>query len=618
MKKSKDSNDITLKENKIEKYIQSITKNKKVLLIMIVLLLAIFSVLMASNQEIRKNVIQAFNGEIQNAEEDEKIEVYENGSAILTDDAAIITSASVANRTTGTAPFDTDDEPGNDSSEDNNIVRSFDTVSWTIEATMDLKEGEGVDSITGGRINIEATLPEECANVMKWDLESMQWLEGSGSVSEDGRTLTGSYTMGEETTTIPGKQNLELILQVYGAKNGTNIEPEIKMWLDGNTEEEKKVVEIESIVVSAAEKFNVELQRNGELQKEIDVEMGEETVRGRVYGYSLVYQLYNDQGLEKGLKGVQYPESNTMTLDVNLKLEKVNASNSNDVQDITETSTPILYNYDLNRISSIEGNIPNRPMNIGNNANYNPSVPLGELSSTGSEYGCYDSGSVVMEQDKNKIKVTINDYQFNGEFPHYGNSGKPGAKYGENVGCFSSIYFMIFVPYTEESSEEGYNYYLTVEDSNLQVVDEEEQVQEIVQMVTTDDTSRYQHRLALEGSYDRFHWLTSKFGGYFGTDGLYTNYMQGDAKAEIKQQFIYNVELSTGSNNDLKDDIYDANLLMKFDGEAFNISEIDGKVWDDDYQLINASNTKMEFNMIYAAKPDGTNWIDDAEMQAAE
>ena len=77
-------------------------------------------------------------------------------------------------------------------------------------------------------------------------------------------------------------------------------------------------------------------------------------------------------------------------------------------------------------------------------------------------------------------------------------------------------------------------------------------------------------------------------------------------------------EIATDSNNDLKDDIYDANVLMKFDGEVFQISEIDEKVWNDEYMYYSYSNTKMEFNMIYAAKPDGTNWIDDNEMQCAE
>ena len=253
-------------------------------------------------------------------------------------DKAIISSAKITDRKTGTGPWDENDEPGNDSSATNDIVRSFDQVTWTIEATMGLKEDAGVDSITGGVINIEATLPEDCANLMKWDLDSMIWLEGSGSVSEDGRTLTGSYTMSETTTTVPGKQNLELILQVYGAKNGTNIQPEIKIWLEGNTEEEKQTVEVENVTVSATEKYNVKLGRSAYLGREISLKTDEETARGRVYGYSLVYQLYNDEGVEKGLKGLHYPETNTMILDVNLRLEKVNVNDSSDVQDITDTS----------------------------------------------------------------------------------------------------------------------------------------------------------------------------------------------------------------------------------------------------------------------------------------
>ncbi len=253
-------------------------------------------------------------------------------------DKAIISSAKITDRKTGTGPWDENDEPGNDSSAENDIVRSFDQVTWTIEATMGLKEDAGVDSITGGVINIEATLPEDCANLMKWDLDSMIWLEGSGSVSEDGRTLTGSYTMSETTTTVPGKQNLELILQVYGAKNGTNVQPEIKIWLEGNTEEEKQTVEVENVTVSATEKYNVKLGRSAYLGREISLKTDEETARGRVYGYSLVYQLYNDEGVEKGLKGLHYPETNTMILDVNLRLEKVNVNDSSDVQDITDTS----------------------------------------------------------------------------------------------------------------------------------------------------------------------------------------------------------------------------------------------------------------------------------------
>ena len=571
-------------------------------------LLGIFVLIFCANS--KKNEVLESGNEAYNTEE------------TINGDKGYISSAQIIQTKTGTGPWDTDDEPGNDSSEDNNIVRSFDQVTWTVDLTMALKNGVANSGLTGGIINVEASLPEECANVVTWDLNSMGWLEGSGQVSSDGRNFSGKYVMSTTENTIPGKQTLVLVLKVEGAKNGTNINPEIKVWLEGNEEEDKKTVKVENVIVSATEKYNVELQRNTNLQKEIDVEMDEGTVRGRVYGYSLVYQLYNDQGLEKGLKGVQYPESDTMTLDVNLKLEKVNANDSNDVQDITETSTPILYNYDLNSSNNSVGNIPDRPMNIQTNAPYNPGAAYGELDLRGSEYGCYDSGNVVMKQNENQIKVRISNYQFNGEFPKY-HGGKSTTdykiRYEKNIGCFSSIYFMIFVPYTEESIEEGYNYYLTVEDDNLQEVNEKTETKKVEQIIKTDDTIRYQHKYILSSTsiFESYHWLTNRW--FCETwEHLYTDTSQGDGKAEKQQKFVYATEIVTGENNDLKDDVYDANKLMKFDGEAFNISDIDGETWRDNYLFGNISNTKMEFNMIYAAKPDGTNWIDDDEMQSAE
>ena len=69
---------------------------------------------------------------------------------------------------TGTGPWDSNDEPGNDSSEDNNIVRSFDQITYTVDLTMSLKKGITDTSLKGGVINVEAVLPENCANVVSW------------------------------------------------------------------------------------------------------------------------------------------------------------------------------------------------------------------------------------------------------------------------------------------------------------------------------------------------------------------------------------------------------------------------------------------------------------------
>ena len=87
----------------------------------------------------------------------------------LPDDGGKISSSQVIQTKTGTGPFDENDEPGNDSSGDNTVVRSFDQVTWTVENTMVLNGNES-DSYSGGRIYFEAVLPDvftsETAN---WD-----------------------------------------------------------------------------------------------------------------------------------------------------------------------------------------------------------------------------------------------------------------------------------------------------------------------------------------------------------------------------------------------------------------------------------------------------------------
>ena len=65
----------------------------------------------------------------------------------LPDNGAEISSAVVTQVKTGTGPFDKDDEPGNDSSEDNDVVRSFDQITWTYQLNFSLKEPDSGTSL---------------------------------------------------------------------------------------------------------------------------------------------------------------------------------------------------------------------------------------------------------------------------------------------------------------------------------------------------------------------------------------------------------------------------------------------------------------------------------------
>ena len=539
-----------------------------------------------------------------------------NAGEIINGDKAYISSAQIIQTKTGTGPWDSNDEPGNDSSEDNNIVRSFDQITYTVDLTMSLKKGITDTSLKGGVINVEAVLPENCANVVTWDLESMGWLEGTGKISNDGRVLTGKYVMTNKEYTIPGKQTLVLILKVEGAQNKTNIKPEFKFWLEGNENNDKYIINnIQEAIVSAVPRYNVELLRNIELAKEITLNENGNSQKGRLYGYSLTYQLYNNGGTNKGLKGIEYPDGD-IKLDINLKLEKISIDNPNDVTDITDSSTPILYNYKMNTYdpysTNVNGFIPNRNMAVSRHAAHDWRIPA---ASGGKTTACYDSGIVKMNQSGATIGSVLSDYKFNGEFPTEF-AGKDGSvtniRYTEDIGCFSTVYFQILVPYTEESSERGYNYYLTVTDANMEAYSNAGTKLEN-QTIKTDDSSRIQHVIFKQGGYGTYHWLHTDFTG---REELYSHFFQGDAKSEIGQKFVYRFDITSDSNNDAKDDIYDANSLLKFDGEVFKITQINGKTYNySGSSTNNFGHSDMKFKMLYAAKKDGNNWISDSEMK---
>lgn len=557
---------------------------------MLVLVLVVLAIIVASNQEIRKNVIQAFNGEIQNAEEDEKIEVYENGSAILTDDAAIITSASVANRTTGTAPFDTDDEPGNDSSPDNDVIRSFDKITWEIEANMEInntghgsEEANQYSQFRGGIINIEASLPEEYAGLVKWSLDDMTWAKETGTVSEDGLTFTAQYQMPETGITVPGKQTLSVVLQVLGAGNNTEINPNFKLWMQGNESnkenEEYEAIEIQdnlgTIRVSAKGGYNIKIDDNGyycTIKTNVDFGDGKGEVTGRMYGYGVILQLYGDNE-EKGLRGVEGPKGD-ITFDINMKLEMVETIDGKQVTtDITEEALPQLWNYKINIGNSSEnpayGNIPDRNMYFGDNTPWSTGYAPYGMAQTNRTNSIYNSGNIYMEQEGNTIKTTINHYAFDGIFPIYNywyNLANPSIVYQDNVGCFSAGYFQVFVPDNEITSDNDKTYYLTVEDTNMQIV-------------TNSGAMVTEQKQSDDDSYKQQHYYI-KPSGYHAEIVLYDDdtiwQMNHDNGAKYYargrksqgQAFQARIGFDNNTSNDIGTEIKSVNELIKFDGDG--------------------------------------------------
>ena len=626
-------------ENIRGKFMQSVIKNKKLLAIVLVLVLAIFTIMIATNQEIRKNMIQVFTGDIQNAEENEKVEVYDedsydDDSALLTDDAGIITSANVTSRVTGTAPFDTDDQAGNDSSPDNDIVRSFDKITWNIEAKMEINNtGHGSNEVDqdskyrGGIINIEASLPKEYEGQMKWLLEDMSWTNGTGKLSEDGLTFTAQYQLNENVITVPGEQTLPIVLQILGAGNNTEINPNFKLWMQGNESNEEnegyEAIEIQDnlgeVKISAKGGYNIKIAQNGycTVRTKVDFEDGKGEVSGRMYGFGVILQLYGDNE-EKGLKGIEAPKGD-INFDINVKLESIDEKQV--TTDITEQAMPQLWNYKINIGDAKEnptyGNIPDRNMYFGDSTAWSNGYAPDGMAQTDRTNSIYDSGNILMEQEGKTIKTTINDYAFDGIFPKYNkwyNTNAPAVVYDDNIGCFSAGYFQLFVPDNEATTQENKRYYVTVESSNMKV---ETQSGEMVteQKVSTDDSWKQEHYYIKPAIYGRELTLYEdniNFGLNYGSGNSGNGTYYGKGRKSRGQIFQLRTAISQNSSNDMGTEIKSFNELVKFDGDGLEpILQTDGG------KIKIGQGSLEEYNVYYLTKKDGTNWINQEERNNA-
>lgn len=215
---------------------------------------------------------------------------------------AIISSSVITQTVTGVEPFDENDEPGNDSSDTNDIVRSFDQITYNIENTLQLKNGTVEEKYYGGTLEIKAELPSTCTNFVKWDLASMLWAEDA-TLSEDGRVFTAKYSMSEENITVPGKQTLVVVAKVLGAPNELEVKPTFEVNIYGNTASEKVLVtNVKTVKVSATPKIDIYLVNMS--SNAVFISKNEEIKK--VYTYGLAFRVQGDSE-SKGVKGIEVP-----------------------------------------------------------------------------------------------------------------------------------------------------------------------------------------------------------------------------------------------------------------------------------------------------------------------
>lgn len=524
----------------------------------------------------------------------------------------------------GTEPFDGDSQPGNDDGANNGIVRSFDAVNYTLKYTTAIKDSS-MEGITSAYVCVDFVLPMDPREA-RFNMDTMQWCvdpvytyeyeDGTSSTTWDlSKTVLRQRVTGkrllqntENSNTIPGTGTLSCGLDIYAAVNNTKIQPSFTIWMEGNPEEEKQTVTPEELTVSAAPKYNINLRSSqgvdflGEFEKgtgKIVDEQTDTSVYGRLSGYSLVVQLYNDNA-NKGMRGIEFP-SGDITFDIRLKSEL----NDKDVTMDPDWQLS-LWDYIENNAGTIGKLGRNmQPRGAQGYAWYGPGN-----KGTGTAH-CTDGGQITMTQDAKDAylyHVSVTDYAFdweNFEFPiRYLWSNEGNVSYTKNIGCFSAGNLVFLSEFPREVQETS-TLYSDITVSNLRV--ESSGKDEITEMVTSDNRVRKHIVLYPNGAIAKYmRYYSSTTANRPGTY-LASVYSGGDNAAGRGtdlwiQSFIHGRAEYSWS---------DFNLLQKFDDECLDLRP-------DDF-IVSTAYTKEpgDITMLYAAKPDKSGWTDDMEMNLA-
>ena len=288
---------------------------------------------------------------------------------MLDTDSAAVSRLRLTDRITGTAPFDKDNGRGDDKDENNDIVRSYDTVTYDYEYT--LTPDSTMDYYRRTRVGFRFELPYPKDKVT-FDAEKMGWVDHTPGYEPKLTTetidgiVTQVYTCyrlleptSQSPTVNPGTGSIGLSVAVKGAPHGYRFHPTVKAWPawdasnPTNTGTHKRAEDTpKDVTVSAKLNLNVRMVNYGNVDRGVfDFSSGAANApnrtEGKVTGLGLGIALVTEMrwpDRTKGLKGLEAP-SGRITYRLRL---------SNQYSDDTKTGTkhpmerrwqPLLYDY---------------------------------------------------------------------------------------------------------------------------------------------------------------------------------------------------------------------------------------------------------------------------------
>ena len=278
---------------------------------------------------------------------------------MLDTDSATVSKLKLTGWTTGTAPFDKDNERGDDKDDNNAIVRSYDTVTYDYDYT--LTPDDAMTYYRKARVGFRFELPYP-SNKVTFATDQMNWVDQTpgytAKVTQEGdRQVFTAYRLLTPTsnspTVCPGTSSITLAVKVLGASNGYRFHPTVKAWTVPNDTSNRIVSDTpKDVTVSAKLSLNVRMVNYGINDRGVfDFSSGAANApnktEGKVTGLGLGIALVTEMrwpDRTKGLKGLEAPSSR---ITYRLRL-------SNQYSDDTKTGTkhpmerrwqPLLYDY---------------------------------------------------------------------------------------------------------------------------------------------------------------------------------------------------------------------------------------------------------------------------------
>lgn len=288
---------------------------------------------------------------------------------MLDTDSAAVSRLRLTDRITGTAPFDADNGRGDDKDENNDIVRSYDTVTYDYEYT--LTPDSTMDYYRRTRVGFRFELPYPKDKVT-FDAEKMGWVDHTPGYEPKLTTetidgiVTQVYTCyrlleptSQSPTVNPGTGSIGLSVAVKGAPHGYRFHPTVKAWPawdasnPTNTGTHKRAEDTpEDVTVSAKLNLNVRMVNYGNVDRGVfDFSSGAANApnkdEGKVTGLGLGIALVTEMrwpDRTKGLKGLEAP-SGRITYRLRLSNQYSDDTKPGTKHPMERRWQPLLYDY---------------------------------------------------------------------------------------------------------------------------------------------------------------------------------------------------------------------------------------------------------------------------------